>query len=83
MSTPVWLVKASPVTGGRAVPQSLSLRGLADVACVAHPTVARVLNGYVLPDIGTLTRLEDALDHQLWPGPAAIRASAAARRQAI
>lgn len=56
----------------------LSLRGLAEVACVAHSTVARVVNGDVLPDIGTLTRLEDALDHQLWPGPSAVRLAAAA-----
>ncbi|MFG2943450.1 hypothetical protein [Streptomyces sp. NPDC048282] len=63
--------------------RKLPLRGLADVACVAHYTVARVLNGDVLPDIGTLTRLEDALDHQLRPGPAAIRASVSARRQVI
>ncbi|WP_159058701.1 helix-turn-helix domain-containing protein [Streptomyces caeruleatus] len=55
----------------------LSLRGLAEVAHVAHSTVARVLNGEVLPDIGTLTRLEDALDSQLWPGPVAVRAAAA------
>ncbi|WP_225320615.1 helix-turn-helix domain-containing protein [Streptomyces luteolifulvus] len=63
--------------------RKLSLRRLADVACVAHSTVARVLNGDVLPDIGTLTRLEDALDHQLWPGPSPIRTSVSARRQVI
>ncbi|MCX4906315.1 helix-turn-helix transcriptional regulator [Streptomyces sp. NBC_00878] len=63
--------------------RKLSLRGLADVASVAHSTVARILNGDVLPDIGTLTRLEDALDHQLWPGPAAIRTSVSARPQVI
>ncbi len=63
--------------------RKLSLRALADTACIAHSTVARVLNGDVLPDIGTLTRLEDALDHQLWPGPAAIRASTTTRRQEI
>ncbi|WP_193241554.1 helix-turn-helix domain-containing protein [Streptomyces phaeolivaceus] len=57
--------------------RELSLRGLAEMAQVAHSTVARVLNGEVLPDIGTLTRLEDALDLQLWPGPAAVRAAAA------
>ncbi|GGR05716.1 helix-turn-helix domain-containing protein [Streptomyces aurantiogriseus] len=56
--------------------RDLSLRGLAEVACVAHSTVARVVNGDVLPDIGTLTRLEDALDHQLWPGPSAVRSAA-------
>ncbi|WP_328544691.1 hypothetical protein [Streptomyces europaeiscabiei] len=63
--------------------RKLPLHGLADLARVAHSTVARVLNGDVLPDIGTPTRLEEALDHQLWPGPAAIRASASARRQVI
>ncbi|WP_328494663.1 helix-turn-helix transcriptional regulator [Streptomyces sp. NBC_00414] len=56
--------------------RDLSLRGLAEIASVAHSTVARVLNGDVLPDIGTLTRLEDALDHQLWPGPSAVRDAA-------
>ncbi|MEY9992044.1 hypothetical protein ABIE67_004076 [Streptomyces sp. V4I8] len=35
--------------------RKLSLRGLAGVARVAHSIVARVLNGDVLPDIGTLT----------------------------
>ncbi|MFE4801174.1 multiprotein-bridging factor 1 family protein [Streptomyces sp. NPDC056708] len=53
--------------------RGLSLRGLAQTASVAHSTVARVINGDVLPDIGTLTRLEDALDRQLWPGPIAVR----------
>ncbi|MGQ4363561.1 helix-turn-helix domain-containing protein [Streptomyces sp. SAS_272] len=56
--------------------RGLSLRSLAETARVAHSTVARVLNGDVLPDIGTLTRLEDALDFQLWPGPSAVRAAA-------
>jgi transcriptional regulator with XRE-family HTH domain len=59
--------------------RDLSLRGLAEMAHVAHSTVARVLNGEVLPDIGTLTRLEDALDLQLWPGPSAVRAAASGR----
>ncbi len=63
--------------------RKLSLRGLADSASIAHSTVARILNGEVLPDIGTLTRLEDALNHQLWPGPAAIRASTTATRHQI
>ncbi|WP_405775407.1 hypothetical protein OG241_09510 [Streptomyces sp. NBC_01390] len=54
-----------------------------DGTAVLVATIARVLNSHVLPDIGTLTRLEDALDHQLWPGPAAIRASPATRRRPI
>ncbi|MFJ5233198.1 helix-turn-helix domain-containing protein [Kitasatospora sp. NPDC088391] len=54
-----------------------SLRTLGERAGVAHSTIARILGGEVLPDIGTLARLEDALDHQLWPGPKALRAEAA------
>ncbi|MEL5959473.1 helix-turn-helix transcriptional regulator [Streptomyces sp. CLV115] len=53
-----------------------SLRDIANLAGVAHSTVARVLTGEVLPDIGTLIRLEDALNHQLWPGLHAVRAAA-------
>ncbi|MFJ8596604.1 helix-turn-helix domain-containing protein [Streptomyces sp. NPDC093598] len=53
-----------------------SLRDIAGRAGVAHSTVARVLTGEVLPDIGTLIRLEDTLDRQLWPGPHAVRAAA-------
>ncbi|MEU5425861.1 helix-turn-helix transcriptional regulator [Streptomyces olivoreticuli] len=60
----------------------LSLRALADLAGVAHSTIARVLNGEVLPDTGTLVRLEDALGHQLWPGPDAVRAALASPKQA-
>ncbi|WP_274915197.1 helix-turn-helix domain-containing protein [Streptomyces sp. WZ-12] len=39
--------------------RSLSLRDVSGLAGVAHSTVARVLTGEVLPDIGTLTRLDD------------------------
>ncbi|MGK5640532.1 helix-turn-helix domain-containing protein [Streptomyces sp. URMC 126] len=62
--------------------RGLSLRSLSAAAGIAHSTVARVLTGEVLPDIGTLTRLEDALDHQLWPGPHAVRAAARTTGQA-
>ncbi|MER6503297.1 helix-turn-helix transcriptional regulator [Streptomyces sp. NPDC001455] len=61
--------------------RGLSLRNLAQIASVAHSTVARVINGDVLPDIGTLTRLEDALDRQLWPGPIAVRKAALSARK--
>ena len=63
--------------------RDLSLRSLADMAGVAHSTIARVVRGDVLPDIGTLTRLEDALDHQLWPGLPAVRALAASNGQPL
>ncbi|MFK0296802.1 helix-turn-helix domain-containing protein [Streptomyces sp. NPDC090442] len=55
--------------------RELSLRDVSSRAGIAHSTVARVLTGDVLPDIGTLIRLEDALSHQLWPGPHAVRAA--------
>ncbi|WP_405848561.1 transcriptional regulator [Streptomyces niveus] len=55
--------------------EGLSLRRFAEVAAVAHSTVFRVLNGNVLPDVGTLARLECAVNRQLWPSPAAVRAS--------
>ncbi|RNG33507.1 helix-turn-helix domain-containing protein [Streptomyces botrytidirepellens] len=45
------------------------LRPLANSSGVHHTTIARLLQGKVLPDIGTLARLEDALDHRLWPMP--------------
>ncbi|MFJ7280848.1 helix-turn-helix domain-containing protein [Kitasatospora sp. NPDC098663] len=61
----------------------LSLRAVGERAGVAHSTIARILGGEVLPDIGTLARLEDALDHQLWPGPKALRAAAAQHGRCI
>ncbi|MFJ1577642.1 helix-turn-helix domain-containing protein [Streptomyces sp. NPDC088147] len=49
-----------------------TLRTLADSTGVTHSTVSRVLNGKVMPDLGTLARLEAAFGFQLWPGPAAL-----------
>lgn len=49
-----------------------SLRMLAEATGVTHSTLSRVLNGKVLPDLGTLARLEKALGFQLWPGLAAL-----------
>ncbi|KOU40703.1 hypothetical protein ADK54_21460 [Streptomyces sp. WM6378] len=49
-----------------------TLRSLAEVTGVTHSTVSRVLNGKVMPDLGTLARLEAAFGLQLWPGPAAL-----------
>ncbi|MFF2662667.1 hypothetical protein ACFVUH_35565 [Kitasatospora sp. NPDC058032] len=50
---------------------------LGERADVAHSAIARILGGEVLTDIGPLARLEDALDHQLWPGRKALRDAAA------
>ncbi|MCM8555479.1 helix-turn-helix domain-containing protein [Streptomyces sp. STCH 565 A] len=50
----------------------LSLRTLSEQSGVAHTTIGRVVHGKVLPDMGTLARLEAALGFQLWPGPAAL-----------
>ncbi|MER0476984.1 helix-turn-helix transcriptional regulator [Streptomyces sp. Edi2] len=47
-----------------------TLRGLAKASGVAHATVSRVLRGEVLPDMGTIARLEAALRVQVFPRPA-------------
>lgn len=52
-----------------------SLRTLAETTGINHTTIGRVLGGKVLPDIGTLARLEVALGFQIWPGLAALPAS--------
>ncbi|GGN64781.1 hypothetical protein GCM10012285_67090 [Streptomyces kronopolitis] len=49
-----------------------TLRSLAEVTGLTHSTISRVLNGRVMPDLGTLARLEAAFGFQLWPGPAAL-----------
>ncbi|MFK0257437.1 helix-turn-helix domain-containing protein [Streptomyces sp. NPDC090445] len=51
-----------------------SLRTLAEATGVNHTTIGRVLGGKVLPDVGTLARLEVALGFQIWPGLAALPA---------
>lgn len=49
-----------------------TLRTLADATGVTHSTISRVLNGKVMPDLGTIARLETAFGVQLWPGLAAL-----------
>ncbi|MFI1518599.1 helix-turn-helix domain-containing protein [Kitasatospora cineracea] len=49
-----------------------SLRTLADEAGLTHTTIGRVLRGEVLPDLGTLARLEVVFDIELWPGLASL-----------
>ncbi len=46
----------------------IGLRALGDRAGVSHATISRLLRGMVLPDLGTLARLEVALGARLWPG---------------
>ncbi|MEW5813075.1 XRE family transcriptional regulator [Mycobacterium sp. shizuoka-1] len=41
-------------------------RALAAASGVAHTTIGRILAGTVLCDIGSLARLEHALDRRLW-----------------
>ncbi|MFF8786678.1 helix-turn-helix domain-containing protein [Streptomyces sp. NPDC015125] len=43
------------------------LRRLGEEAGVAHTTIGRIIRGQVLPDIGTLARLEMTLETVLWP----------------
>ncbi|MGW6742531.1 helix-turn-helix domain-containing protein [Streptomyces sp. NPDC055025] len=46
----------------------IGLRALGERAGVSHATISRLLRGMVLPDLGTLARLEAALGTGLWPG---------------
>jgi transcriptional regulator with XRE-family HTH domain len=45
----------------------MSGRGAASAAGLSHSTVQRVLRGEVLPDLGTIARLEVALGVDLYP----------------
>ncbi len=45
----------------------LSARKLATLSGLDNRTIGRVLLGDVLPDVGTLARLETALKLDLWP----------------
>jgi hypothetical protein len=50
----------------------LTLRKLAEQAEVSHATLSRLLRGQVLPDMGTLIRIEWALGTDIWPGLKAL-----------
>ncbi|WP_458244310.1 helix-turn-helix domain-containing protein [Streptomyces sp. MAI_2237] len=76
------LVEEAPVSAhyGQAFARNLAeamgtsevgLRALGEKAGVSHATISRLLRGIVLPDMGTLARLEVALGTSLWPGLAA------------
>lgn len=45
-----------------------SLRTLGEAAGITHTTIGRVVRGEVMPDLGTLARLEVALSVEIWPG---------------
>ncbi|PND54286.1 hypothetical protein CRM90_28800 [Mycobacterium sp. ENV421] len=45
---------------------AIGQRALAAASGVAHTTIGRILAGTVLCDIGSLARLEHALDRRLW-----------------
>lgn len=49
--------------------RGFNLRVLAERSGVAHTTISRVLRGRVLPDMGTIARLEVALGVQVFPKP--------------
>ena len=60
----------------------ISLRALGERAGVSHGTISRLKSGQVLPDIGTLARLETALGAPLWARPWDTRAAADMQRRA-
>lgn len=47
--------------------RSISLREVAKVARLSHPTVSRILNGEVVPDLRSIASLEVALQTSLYP----------------
>lgn len=49
-----------------------SLRGTAKEAGITHPTLHRLLRGQVMPDVGTILRLERVLGVDLWPSSGGI-----------
>jgi hypothetical protein len=57
-------------------------RALATASGVAHTTIGRILAGTVVCDIGSLARLEQALDQRLWPGHAEPRSRPRSKRSA-
>ncbi|AZQ74359.1 XRE family transcriptional regulator [Streptomyces luteoverticillatus] len=58
-----------------------SLRPLAENTGITHSTISRVMHGKVMPDLGTLARLEAASGFQLWPGPTALPSRKSPGRQ--
>ncbi|MFE6766396.1 helix-turn-helix domain-containing protein [Streptomyces sp. NPDC057689] len=60
--------RASARTGALLDASGIGLRALGDRAGVSHATISRLLRGMVLPDMGTLARLEVATGRDLWPG---------------
>ncbi|MFB7919429.1 helix-turn-helix domain-containing protein [Streptomyces sp. NPDC056061] len=47
--------------------RSLSDRAVARLSGMSHNTIGRIARGEVLPDLGTIARLEVALQASLWP----------------
>ncbi|MFJ2872847.1 helix-turn-helix domain-containing protein [Streptomyces sp. NPDC087298] len=47
--------------------RSLSDRAVARLSGMSHNTIGRIARGEVLPDLGTVARLEVALQTSLWP----------------
>lgn len=46
----------------------LSLRAVAVPAGIDPTSLSRLVTGKVVPDLGTIANLEQALDVDLWPG---------------
>lgn len=47
--------------------RDISLRAVAKAARLSHPTVSRILNGEVVPDLRSIASLEIALQTSLYP----------------
>jgi hypothetical protein len=47
--------------------RGLSMRDAARLTTVSRPTIARIIDGVTLPDLGTLARLEAGLEIDIYP----------------
>ena len=70
---PVWARHALHISSAlQARLRDVNVSELQRSTGIARSTIRRIVEGETWPDFVTLTRLEDALDVSLWPGPNSV-----------